>query len=166
MMKMPKVWELMSGFKDSCRCRGWRTSESEDWINIGDEYHNFVLAKDIHPTSFRKMASNRKCVICEGLSYRVVEAANTAWLFYEAPSEALVKAVSENSALSEKVALYDLSPLLNGQNLCGKLNCTESPVFKEFESFLRDEMKLELSPLTPLSGSEAGIGGVSAVQLA
>jgi hypothetical protein len=166
MMKMPKVWELMRGFKNSCRCRGWRTSESEDWVNVGDEYHNFVLAKDMHPASFKKMAGNRKCVICEGQSYRVAEAACTAWLFYQAPSEALVRTVLENPDLSGKVALYDLSPVLNGMGHCVKLNCTQSPVFKEFESYLRDEMKVEFQSLPPFSCPEIATGSSGIVQLA
>ena len=166
MMKMPKVWELMREFKNFCRCRGWRTSESEDWVNVGDEYHNFVLAKDMHPTSFKKMAGNRKCVICGRQSYRVTEAACTAWLFYEAPSEVLVKTVLEDPDLSDKVALYDLSPVLNGMSHCMKLNCTQSPVFKEFESYLRDEMKVEFQSLSPFSGSEIASSGVGIVQLA
>lgn len=166
MMKMSKVWDIMREFKDSCRRRGWKTSESEDWVNVGEEYHSFVLAKEIHPASFKKMAANRKCVISEGLSYRVVEAAYTAWLFSESPSETLLKAMTENHDLANKVALYDLSPVLEGRNTCIKLNCTESPVFRAFENFLKNKINVELKPLAPISASEVSTDNFRVVQLA
>jgi hypothetical protein len=166
MMKMPKVWELMKEFKNSCKCRGWQTSKSEDWIEINGEYHSFLWARDVHPSSFKKIVASGKCVVCEGLSYRVVEASYTAWLFSEKPSETLVKTISENPTLANKVALYDLSQLLMGRNLCVKLNQTESPVFQEFESFLTNEMKVELKPLLSFSGPEADSESFNIAQLA
>jgi hypothetical protein len=87
------------------------------------------------------------------LSYRVVEASYTAWLFSETPSETLVKTVFENSDFFEKIALYDLSPLLKGKNTCVKLNNTDSPVFQEFEHFLKDELKVKLKPLSLFSST-------------
>jgi len=153
---MPRVWEILKKFKDLCRFRGWKTSESEDWIEIGDKFHNFLWARDVHPSSFRSIVSNRKCVIHEGLSYRVVEASYTAWLFSESPSESLVKTVFDNPAFSQKIALYDLSPLLEGKNLCVKLNNTDSPVFREFESFLKNELKVKLKHLSVFSDPELG----------
>jgi hypothetical protein len=149
-MKMPKVWEIIRRFKDFCKFRGWKTSETEDWVEVDDKYHNFLWTRDVHPSSFKSIASHRRCVVREGLSYRVVEAYYTAWLFSETPSEALVKAIFENPEFSKRIALYDLSPLLEGKNLCGKLNNTDSSVFQEFESFLRNELKVELKPISNL----------------
>jgi len=145
-MKMPRVWEIVKKFKDCCKFRGWKTSESEDWIEIDDKYHNFLWSRDVHPSSFKRIASNRECVVREGLSYRVVEASYTAWLFSEAPRETLTKTVLENPDLSKRIALYDLSPMLEGKNLCVKLNYTDSSVFKEFESFLKNELGVKLKP--------------------
>jgi len=153
-MKMPRVWEILKKFKDACRVRGWTTSESEDWVEINDEYNSFLWARDIHPSSFKRIVSNRKCVIQEGLSYRVVDASYTAWLFSEAPSDTLVRTVFENPDFSERIALYDLSPLLEGKNLCAKLNHTDSPVFQEFEHFLRNELKVKFKPLPSFSDAE------------
>jgi hypothetical protein len=147
-MKMPMVWEILSRFKDSCKSRGWRTSESEDWVEIKDDYHNFLWTKDVHPSSFKKIAANKKCIVREGLTYRVVEAAYTAWLFSNEPSEALNRIVLENPDFTNRIAIYDLSPLLEGKNLCGRLNCTESFVFQEFESFLKNELRVRLKPLS------------------
>lgn len=153
-MKMTKIWEILEKFKGLCMDRGWKTSESEDWIEINDKYHNFLWAKDVHPSSFKKIASNRKCVVREGLSYRVVDASYTAWLFSETPSEVLVKTVFESPDFSGRIALYDVSPLLEGKSLCIKLNHTDSLVFQEFERFLRDQLKVKLKPLSPVSNSE------------
>lgn len=154
MTKMPTVWEILKEFKNLCRGRGWKISEHEDWVEINDEYHNFLWARDVHPSSFKKIAANRKCVVREGFGYRVVDASYTAWLFSKAPSETLVNTISENPDISCRTALYDLSPLLEGKNICVKLNHTESPVFQEFENFLRDELKIDLKPLPPLSSPE------------
>jgi len=154
MMRMSRVWEILRKFKDVCSFHGWRTSESEDWIKIGDEYHSFLWARDVHPSSFKRIVSNRKCVVREGLSYHIVEASYTAWLFSETPSEALVKTVFENPDFSERIAIYDLSSLLKGKSTCVKLNNTNSPVFKEFEHFLRDQMKVKLKSLSEANKGE------------
>ncbi|MEM3627880.1 MAG: hypothetical protein QXJ11_06305 [Candidatus Bathyarchaeia archaeon] len=151
-MKMPKVWEILEKFKSLCRLRGWRASENEDLIKVGNEYHNFLYARDIHPSSFRKIASNRKCAVKEGLSYTIVEAAYTAWLFLEPPSKALLRDILENPEFAEHIAVYDLSSLLEGKNFCAKINETQSPVFQEFENFLEKELDIKFGVIT-LSGS-------------
>lgn len=145
---MPKVWEIVEKFKNLCKFRGWKTSETEDWVEANDKYHNFLWIRDIHPASFKNVISNRRCVVREGLSYHVVEASYTAWLFSETPSEALVKMIFENSTFSKRIAIYDLAPLLEGKHICERLNNTDSPVFQEFESFLRNELKAKLKPLS------------------
>jgi hypothetical protein len=150
-MKMPRVWDILNRFKGVCDVHGWRTSESEDWIKIDDEYHSFLLTRGIHLSSFRRIVSNRKCIVREGLSYHVVDASYTAWLFSEAPSEALVKTVFDNPNYSGRIALYDFSLMLKGEKVCVKLNNTDSPVFQEFEHFLKDELKVKLKPLSSLS---------------
>jgi hypothetical protein len=154
MTKMPRVWEILREFKNLCRGQGWKISEHEDWVEINDEYHNFLWARDVQPSSFKKITGNRKCVVREGFSYRVVHASYTAWLFSKTPSESVIKTILENPDISKRTALYDLSPLLEGKNTCAKLNHTESQVFQEFESFLRNEFKIDLKPLPPLSSPE------------
>lgn len=151
---MPKVWEIVENFKSLCRSRGWRTSEDEDWIEVDDKYHNFLSAKEIPLSSFKRIAHNGKCVIREGLSYRVVRASYSAWLFSEAPPEALTKAMCENPEFVNRMALYDLSPMLEGKNLCVKMNQTDSPVFQEFETFLQKELRVKLESIAPVCGSE------------
>lgn len=155
-MKMSRVLEILKRFKDSCRDRGWRTSENEDWVEVGDCYHNFLWTRDVHVSSFKKITLNGKCVVREGLSYRVVKASYMAWLFSKTPSEALFNTVLENPALPSRIALYDLSPFLEGRQDCVKLNNTDSPVFQEFENFLKNEYNIRLRPL-----SDSGISSDS-----
>ncbi|MBS7615685.1 hypothetical protein KEJ45_00585 [Candidatus Bathyarchaeota archaeon] len=152
-MRTSKVWEILRKFKELCRFHGWRTSENEDWIETGSEFHNFLLTRDVHPSSFKTIAANRKCIVREGLSYRVVEAAYTAWLFSEAPHENIVKMFLSNPEFLKRTALYDLSPIMEGRNTCLKLNCTSSPVFREFEKFLEKELGIKVEPYTDLDGS-------------
>jgi hypothetical protein len=154
MTRTSRVLEILRGFKKLCGGRGWKTSESEDWVEVNNEFHSFLWARDIHPSSFRKIMSNRKCVVREGLSYRVVEASYTAWLFSQTPSETLLKTAFGNPDIFHKTALYDLSSLMAGKKSCVKLNQTDSPVFKEFESFLVNEFGVKLKPISP--SSEAG----------
>jgi len=144
---MPKIRKIIERFKDSCKFHGWKTSEKNDWIETKNEYHNFLWTRNIHPSSFKTIATNRKCVVQEGLSYRVVEASYTAWLFSETPSETLVKTIFDNPDFSKRIALYNLSPILKGKNVGFKLNHTDSPVFQEFERFLRKELKVKLEPI-------------------
>jgi len=147
MMKMPKIWDILKRFKDLCRLNGWKTSESHDWVKIDDKYHNFLWARNIHPSSFKSIVTNSKCVVREGLSYRVVKASYTAWLFSETPSKNLVETISKNPDFSKRIALYDVSSLVEGKKLCVKLNQTDSPIFQEFENFLKDEFEVRLQPL-------------------
>jgi len=149
-MKMPKIWEILRKFKDFCKFHGWKTSESYDWVEINDKYHNFLWTRDIHPSSFKSIVTNRKCVVREGMSYRIVEASYTAWLFSKTPSETLVKTIFEDPDFHKTIALYDLSPLVKGKKSCNKLNHTDSPVFQEFENFLKNELKVELKPISDL----------------
>jgi hypothetical protein len=155
-MRMSEVWEIVTRFKDLCKRRGWRTSESQDWVEVKNRYHNFVWVKDIHPSSFKRIAHNNKCVVREGLTYRVVESSYTAWLFSKTPSQNLFRTILENPDFSCKIAIYGLNNLLDGKNLCTKLNCTDSPVFKEFEGFLENEFNVRLEPV-----SDASAFGVS-----
>jgi hypothetical protein len=153
-MKMPKVWEILEKFKNLCRLRGWKASENEDLVEVGDEYHTFLYARDVHPSSFKKIVSNRKCTVREGLSYKIVESSYTAWLFLEPPSKMLLRTIFENPEFAERIALYDISPLLEGKNLCTKVNMTESLVFQEFEHFLERELNVKVKPIR-LSDSHA-----------
>ncbi|MEM3731655.1 MAG: hypothetical protein QW667_06985 [Candidatus Bathyarchaeia archaeon] len=154
-MKMPKLWEILDKFKSFCKFRGWKTSEKEDWVEVSDKYHSFLCVRGVHPESFKTIASNSKCVVREGLSYKIVDASYMAWLLSEPVSESLIKTFFENADFTKRIALYDLSPLLEGDRKCFKLNFTDSPVFQEFENFLKSEFKVKLKPISSSSFSTA-----------
>jgi hypothetical protein len=145
-LSISNVWELLKHFKDLCQSRGWKTSEHEDWVKIDDDYHNFLWIRTIHPSTFEKVAINRKCAIRHGLSYKVVDVSYTAWLFPRTPPEELLQRVANNPELSRRTAIYDLSWAYEGEPVCVKFNMTESPVFREFENFLVDRCGVKLKP--------------------
>jgi hypothetical protein len=145
-MSLKKIWELLKRFKKQCNCLGWKTSENEDWVEINNKYHNFVLVNTLYPSTFERITSNRKCAIRDGISYRVVETDYMAWLLSSSPDKSLWKLISENPEILTKTAIYDLSPILKGKSFCLKLNQTKSPVFQEFEKFLQ-ENGIETRPL-------------------
>lgn len=154
-MRISRVWEILAKFKLHCRCQGWKTSENEDWVESEDNYHNFVWTKEVHSSSFKKIALEKKCVVREGASYHVVEAAYTAWLFSATPPQELVKTICQNPDFSKRIAIYDLSQAVEGRNLCNKLNNTDSHVFEEFENFLEDQLHVKVEPLQPLLDQKA-----------
>jgi hypothetical protein len=153
-MRMSKIWEILNHFKRFCRLRGWRTSENEDWVELNDDYHNFLWTRNVATASFKAIISNMKCVVQKGLSYSVVEPSHLAWLFSEVPQEDIVRTVLDSPEFSRRIAIYDLSPLLEGKNLCTKLNNTDSPVFHEFETFLKSELKVRVESLQTFTDSK------------
>jgi hypothetical protein len=149
-----RVWEILSRFMRVCKHMGWKTSEDDNWVEVSNSVHSLVWTTEVHPSSFRRIVSNKKCVIKEGVCYHVVEPSYTAWLFSQSPSDEVLRTVTGNSAFSDKVALYDLSHLSHGENVCVKLNNTDSLVFKEFEDFLEEELKVKLQSLPALPSVE------------
>ncbi|MCW4015425.1 MAG: hypothetical protein NWF06_03565 [Candidatus Bathyarchaeota archaeon] len=140
----PTVWRLIDNFKEQCRLTGWETCETEDWIKTEDnKYHSFLWTQTIHPSTFEKIAKNRKCGIRRGNSYEVVNISYTGWLFQERPPEFLISWIKENTELSQKNAIFDLSCMYTGKNICRKINETKSSVFKEFEHFLEEGWNIE-----------------------
>lgn len=152
-MRMLKIWEILNKFKKVCKRRGWKTCENDDWVEIDKNYHSFVCAGDIHSSSFRKIASGKKCTIREGHSYNVVEASYVAWLFSRKPSQSLMETVLDIPDFCETTAMYDLSPLLDGKRFCLKLNNTGSAVFQEFETFLQEDLGVNFKPMAHFQGS-------------
>jgi hypothetical protein len=154
MMTIPRVWELIGNFKDECHSRGWKTSPHEDWIKVNNEFHNFLWVRDIHPSTFKKIAAAGRCAIKQGSSYQVVNVAYTAWLFPEVPPDTLVHSVARDPELAKRIAIYDLSNVYAGGPVCFKLNETNSKVFQEFEKFLGKKWEVEFKPASSLLTKE------------
>jgi len=150
-LPFPTIWRLIDSFKERCRLSDWETCETEDWVRTDDgKYHNFLWTQTVHPSTFNRIVSNRKCGIRRGVSYAVVDVAYTCWLFQERPPEMLTSQLTENPELKNTTAIFDLSSAYTGENVCRKLNETESCVFKEFEQFLEEEWNLKLKPVDKL----------------
>jgi len=145
--KVPRIWEILNRFKETCHRKGWKTSDYENIVKIDDEYHDFIGTRSIHPSTFKKIASSRKRAVPEGKSYRIIDVSYTAWVFQQQPSEQLVETLTTDSELSKKTALYDLSGVYQGKPLCLKLNETDNVVFDEFEKFLKEQYGVETKPL-------------------
>jgi hypothetical protein len=147
-LPFPTIWSLIESFKERCRLNGWETCETEDWIKTEDgEYDSFLWTQTIHPSTFERIATNRKCGVSRDTYYEVVDIAHTAWLFQESPPEFLISWIKGNPELRMRTALFDLSCVYSGENVCLKINETESIVFKEFENFLEEEWNLELKTI-------------------
>jgi len=138
LLSIPRVWELLRRFKDWCRNKGWKTSEEADWVRVDHEYHDFIWARNVYPSTFMKVTQNPKCTVSDGFSYRVVNASYIAWIFQQSPSKNVIQTLVENPDLSERTAFYDLSQIYQGKPTCLKLNTTRSEVFEEFERFLSE----------------------------
>ena len=149
-MPVPRVSELVCHFKHECESRGWEASENEDWVKVGNEYHNFLWTRTVHPTTFKKIVEEHKCAIRQGASYRVVNVDYTAWLFSETPPEELLQMTWENPELFRKTAIYDLSWINSEKPICLKLNQTDSRVFQEFENFLEKNWDVKFKPVKAL----------------
>lgn len=150
---IPKIWEIIASFKEQCKSKGWNTSEAHDWVRSGDEYHNFVWAPSVNPSTFMKVTASHRCIVSERVSYRVIDAAYTAWLFSQPPPENILESIVKDPQLFKKTAIYDLSQAYQGKMVCYKLNETDSQIFEEFEKFLTEKWGIEIKPFysSPLS---------------
>lgn len=138
-MKLPKIWELLKNFMRRCEDRGWKTSPNEDLVSDGERYHSFLWAHNVHPSTFRKLSAHPKSAFREGRSYRVVNASYIAWVFPQPPPESFLEAVLEDEELLRRTAIFDVSQFKKRIPVCLALNETDSRVFKEFESFLKEK---------------------------
>jgi hypothetical protein len=99
-MRISRIWEILNLFKRSSKSKGWKTSPTEDWIQLRGEYDFFLWTKNVSPSSFEAVNSNRKCVVQKGLSYEIVRPSHMAWLFSQAPPATLVRTIRENPGLA------------------------------------------------------------------
>ena len=148
----PKIWKVIEDFKEHCRLKGWETCETEDWIKTEDEeYHNFLWTQTIHPSTFERIATTRKCGIRRGNTYKIVNITSYGWLFQERPPEFLISWIKNDEELAQKTAIFDFSLVYTGENICRKINDTESIVFREFERFLEDKWDIEFRSFDTLT---------------
>ena len=146
MFDISRIWEIVELFKDRCRSKGWEITDHEDLVQRREEYHNFLWVQEIHPSTFKSVAMNDRCVVREGVSYRVVKVSYNAWICAKSPSEPLKHFLMENPQLLRRNAIYDLSQAYMS-GVCQKLNETANVVFQEFERFLEKELGIKLQSI-------------------
>ncbi|MGD6810872.1 MAG: hypothetical protein ACQCN3_14335 [Candidatus Bathyarchaeia archaeon] len=145
---LSELSELLRLFKTECQTKGWQASETEEWVKADDGYHAlFCTRPSVNIYSLMKIAERSKCLVIEGGSYRVADAAYTAWLLPEISEhmqKELVQAIAKNLQLAKKTALYFFHKS-NAEALeCLPVNGTDSKVFRQFEEFLKDKMGINL----------------------
>ena len=151
----PETWKLLHLFKLRCSSKGWKTSENYDWVFADEKYHTFVWTKIIYPSTFERILSIGKCIVKEGLYYRVVDAAYFAWLFKNPLPQSLLDKILSTNEILKKTAIYDLSEIYKGKNVCLRINKTDSQVFKEFEMFLK-ELGVKVVPFPHIASFKEG----------
>ena len=142
-----KVWEMIDGFKERCRSKGWNVFEN-DVVEAKDEYNRFVWPRRLNPETFRRVVSNPSCALQDGVSHREVELSYVVRLLSETPPEGVWRVLEERPSLSKRVSLYDLSRARRGGAPCPRMNNTGSVVLKEFELFLNTKYGISFSPFT------------------
>ena len=141
-----KIWEIVKRFKRRCQSKGWRVIEREDIIKKNGEFHNILWIRKIHPSTFKSVASKEISTIQEGTSYRPIDVAYNAWICTTPLSNSLKQTIARNPELLKRNAIYNLGKIC-AKGAKEKLNKTDSEVFQEFESFLKDEFQSELNPI-------------------
>ncbi|MBS7625020.1 hypothetical protein KEJ29_05535, partial [Candidatus Bathyarchaeota archaeon] len=58
MVKVPRVWDLISQFKIRCREKGWWVSEYEDVVNVNGEYHCLFGVRKVYPKTFKSVVTH------------------------------------------------------------------------------------------------------------
>ena len=141
-----KIWEIVARFKRRCKTKGWLVIEHEDIIRRNEEFHNIQWIRKIYPSTFKRVATDETYTIQEDVSYRAIDVSYNAWICATPLSGSLKQTIAKNPELLDRNAVYDLSKI-STKGVVKKLNNTNSDVFQEFESFLKDELQFELNPI-------------------
>lgn len=136
MLHPSSFWSLIEKFKNACKNKNWRMYGDEDIVYDGSEYHHLVIVHQTRFETFKRVIANPHQSIKRGGQHEVVNVSYIAWISQEQIPKIAADLLANRPALLSRVALYDLSPLNNGENVCLKMNRTDSTVFREFESFL------------------------------
>jgi len=116
---------------------GWITGEFLDFVKHEDKYYCFVWVKSSFQERIPEILMDDRSSILEEGNYGVRRLHYKALIFQDPPPSSLVNTVARNRQLAERVAIYDLSPLYRGEEVCRRLNETGTSVYNEFEGFLR-----------------------------
>lgn len=145
------IWGCIDEFKKHCHeSKNWKVYEGEDLIQVKNKFHKFVWIRQIQPFTFESMIMNPLCAIRDGVSYRTERISFMAWVVPHPPAPAVLRFFEEEPNIQRWIALYDLSRVFRSEPICAKLNKTRSPVFNEFERFLRNSYDVKFEPISSL----------------
>jgi len=145
--QIPTPLSLVERFFEHCREMGWTTGEFSDFVKHGEKYYCFVWVKSSYQGRIPEILMDNRSSILEEGGYGVRNLNYKALIFREPPPPSLINALARDSQLSKRVAVYDLSPLYEGEEVCRCLNETETLVYREFEDFLRKRYCATLTSL-------------------
>lgn len=147
--QVPTPLSLVELFFEHCREMGWITGEFLDFVKHDDKYYCFVWVKSSYQERIPEILMDNRSSILEEGGYGIRRLNYRALIFQDPPPPSLVSTVAGNSRLSERVAVYDLSPLYRGDEVCRCLNGTGTLVYHEFEDFLRRRYSVTFVSLEP-----------------
>lgn len=147
MLRLSNFWDFMEKFKHACKIRGWKVFEREDIVDENGRYHQIVLVHQIHFETFRRVTTSFHRFIRERETLNMIDISYIAWISQNPIPESVLDFLAAEPRLLSRIALYDLSLLDRGRNVCLKINETDSVVFQEFERFLAGN-GFSLLPLT------------------
>jgi len=145
--RTPTPLTLVERFSEYCRELGWITGEYSDFVKREGEYYYFVWVKSSHQRRIPEILTDDRSSLLEEGRYGVRTLNYKALIFQETPPPSLVEAVARDNQLSKKIAVYDLSLLYRGEEVCRRLNETGTSVYREFEAFLRKRLGVTMVPL-------------------
>lgn len=159
-LSFPKIWELFSEFNECCIDKDWITHDDNSLIEAGKEFHKFFWIRNLHAYTFKSILQNTACAISDGVTYKTIQPNYIAWVLPEPPiGNIWLYLIKEAPGLSNKLALYDLSRIYDGEPTCLKVNETKSIVFHEFERFLTNHgvNLFTLTKIRPFSNRQSPI---------
>jgi len=118
----------------------WKASNDGSWFKMREEYHAFIWCHHMTPATFKSLVDSKRVSLSNGDSWSVQKVDYMAVICTSGLTRELIETAKSKRQALNRVTLYDLN------NAC-KMGRTVSPVFQEFEKFMRNEFRLEFKPV-------------------
>lgn len=141
-----RLSECVERFMDYCSKKSsWKTFNTENLVQTETGFHRFVLVESPQLGNLKDAVKHSRVFIRDEEGYRSVTAKFTAFVSFEPISAGLLLLFEEDPSLSSWLSLYDLGSAVKNSSTFSKINLTNSEVFLEFEKFLREVYRINLS---------------------